>query len=324
MLDKYNRNIDYLRISITDRCNLRCQYCMPEEGVTSLSHEEILTYDEIIRLARIGAGLGIRKIKVTGGEPLVRKNCPWLIRQLKALPGIEKVTLTTNGVLLSQYLPDLSDAGLDAINISLDTLSKERFEEITRRDELDKVLEGIHSAIKYSEIPLKINCVPVMTDRENICSMAAMAKDYPLHVRFIEMMPIGLGKGFKFRGEDEILQILEDTFGPMTPASESLGNGPGHYYNAEGFKGKIGFISAMTHQFCHKCNRVRLTSEGRLKACLQYRQGADLRSLLRNSASDEEIRETMRQVIWDKPVGHSFSKLSVEDGEAKAMSQIGG
>ena len=314
MIDKYGRNIDYLRISLTDRCNLRCIYCMPEEGVKSLSHAEILTYDEILRICRCGAELGIRKIKLTGGEPLVRKGCASLAGQIKAIPGIEKVTLTTNGILLEEQLDDLLKAGIDAINISLDTLDSELFKKVARRDDLAKVLRGIEAALTHPGLSLKINSVPVIKGKENFIAVAGLAKKYPIHVRFIEMMPIGYGKQFPFQDEESIKTVLEERYG----------NGPCHYYEIAGFKGKIGFISAMTHKFCNQCNRVRLTSEGFMKGCLQYQEGTDLRGLMRGGCTDQELKEAIYQVIWNKPVSHNFYEAKTEQDEIRGMSQIGG
>ena len=324
MKDRFGREIDYLRISITDRCNLRCVYCMPEKGIVQIPHEEILTYDEIARICRCMVGLGIRKIKLTGGEPLIRRKCATLVQMLKELPGIEKVTLTTNGILLSEQMADLAEAGIDDINISLDTLDAVSFARVTRRESLNQVLEGIEAALQYPQIGLKINCVPVLEDPENLVSVAGLAKKYPLHVRFIEMMPIGYGREFQFRGEEEICQILEKAYGTMTPVTERYGNGPCHYYRIEGFQGKIGFISAMTHKFCDQCNRVRMTAEGFLKACLQYQTGTDLKGLMRSGCSDEELTEAIQKVIWEKPVSHHFTSAEVDEDEARLMSQIGG
>lgn len=324
MLDKYGRTIDYLRISLTDRCNLRCVYCMPEEGIHQIPHTEILTYDEILRISRCAAELGVRKIKLTGGEPLVRKDCAMLTGQLKAIPGIEKVTLTTNGILLGEQLGALTEAGIDAINISLDTLDPELFRQITRRDSLAKVLEGVEAALACPNLSVKLNCVPAVKKKENFVAMAGLAKRYPLHVRFIEMMPIGYGKKFPFQDEESIKAVLEEAYGPMTRIAERFGNGPCHYYKIEGFQGKIGFISAVTHKFCSQCNRVRLTAEGYLKGCLQFQEGTDLRALLRGGCTDAELTEAIRSVIWNKPVSHNFYETQTEQDEVRAMSQIGG
>ena len=324
MKDRYGREIDYLRISITDRCNLRCVYCMPEKGICQISHEEILTYDEITRICQCMTTLGIHKIKLTGGEPLTRKNCADLVAMLKGLPGIEKVTLTTNGVLLKEQLKDLAQAGIDNINISLDTLNETEFRKITRRDGLSGVLESVQEALKYPEIGLKINCVPVVEDTENLVAIAGIAEDNPIHVRFIEMMPIGFGKDFIFRGENEICSVLERAYGRMIPDNTRYGNGPCHYYRIEGFQGRIGFISAMTHKFCDQCNRVRLTAEGYLKACLQYQTGISLKELMRSGCTDQELTEAIRKIIWEKPKSHHFTSAYIEEDELKLMSQIGG
>ena len=264
---------------------------MPENGIVQIPHKEILTYDEIIRICRCMTDLGIRKIKLTGGEPLTRKDCATLVQMLKGLDGIEKVTLTTNGVLLKDQIQSLFEAGIDDINISLDTLDASRFAQVTRRESLNQVLEGIEAALQYPAIGLKINCVPVLEDPENLAAVAGLARQYPIHVRFIEMMPIGYGREFQFRGEEEICKILEKSYGTMTPVTERYGNGPCHYYKIEGFQGKIGFISAMTHKFCDQCNRVRMTAEGYLKACLQYQTGTDLKSLMRSGCTDLGITE---------------------------------
>lgn len=324
MKDRFGREIDYLRISITDRCNLRCVYCMPENGIAQIPHKEILTYDEITRICRCMTGLGVHKIKLTGGEPLTRKECATLVAMLKNLNGIEKVTLTTNGILLGEQMTGLAAAGIDDINISLDTLDAASFAKVTRRENLNQVLEGIEAVLQYPQIGLKINCVPVLEDPENLVSVAGLAKRYPLHVRFIEIMPIGYGREFQFRGEEEICQILEKVYGTMTPVTEQYGNGPCHYYKIEGFQGKIGFISAMTHKFCDQCNRVRMTAEGFLKACLQYQTGTDLKGLMRSGCTDEELTEAIQKVIWEKPVSHHFTSKEVDEDEARLMSQIGG
>lgn len=331
MIDKYGRNIDYLRISLTDRCNLRCIYCMPEEGVKSLSHAEILTYDEILRICRCGAELGIRKIKLTGGEPLVRKGCASLAGQIKAIPGIEKVTLTTNGILLEEQLDDLLKAGIDAINISLDTLDPELFKKVARRDDLAKVLKGIEAALTHPGLSLKINSVPVIKEKENFIAVAGLAKKYPIHVRFIEMMPIGYGKTYKSVPSDEILRQFFEAYPDAYRLEKSLGNGPAVYYSAPGFAGEIGVIGAIHEKFCNTCNRIRLTSEGFLKLCLYSGEGLDLRAMLRGGCSDEEIAEAVTKVIERKPKEHHFTEdglhlpgIGPADADTRKMSQIGG
>ena len=324
MIDGHGRKIDYLRISLIDRCNLRCVYCMPEDGVDMVPHEEILTYEEILRLVKVFSGLGFRKIKLTGGEPLVRKEVVKLVREIKAIPGIEKVTLTTNGTLLAEIMDELAEAGIDGINLSMDTLNPEIYKKIVRRDLFAKAMEGFEVALRYPEISLKINCVPMGMEGQNILEMAELARKYPVHVRFIEMMPIGLGKQFDFCSEDSILQGLKERYGEYVPYKKELGNGPGHYYSFEGFQGKIGFISAISHKFCDSCNRVRLTAQGYLKTCLQYDIGADLKKLLRDGAGEEELKKAIEGAICQKPIGHQFGSMLKEHAEAHMMAQIGG
>ena len=326
MIDRCGRDIDYLRISVTDRCNLRCIYCMPEEGVKLVDKSLILQEPEIIRVCRVMAELGICKIKLTGGEPLVRPGMASMIRQIKEIPGIKKVTLTTNGILLKEQMKGLAQAGLDGLNISLDTLDAECYKSISRRNKLDETLEGIREAMKYPEISLKINCVPLGIPEQDLCRIAMMARDYPIHVRFIEMMPIGYGKEFRGMPEEEVIGILRACFGKLSPyKGEQLGNGPCHYYTIEGFCGKIGFISAISHKFCSKCNRIRLTSQGYLKTCLQYTAGRDLREIIRAGGTDEELKALILDALAEKPEGHAFLEKAPEDATEKlCMSQIGG
>lgn len=326
MIDSYGRKIDYVRVSVTDRCNLRCVYCMPEEGVRLVEHSCILSEEEILRICAVMAELGICKIKLTGGEPLVRRHVPELVRKLKEIPGIEKVTLTTNGVALTKQMEALAAAGLDGLNISLDTLNPQAYQQITRRNLYEKTREGIQAALSHPEIPLKINCVPLGLPEQDLCQIAGLAKDHGIHVRFIEMMPIGLGKEFRGQREAEIVEILEGAYGPLYPyEGKRLGNGPCHYYRAEGFLGNLGFISAISHKFCGKCNRIRLTSQGYLKTCLQYTAGCDLRKILRGGGTDEELKAAIREAVKEKPVGHAFlEKRQDDDTESLCMSQIGG
>ena len=325
MLDKLNRKIDYLRISVIDRCNLRCVYCMPEEGIESIPHDEIITYDEILRICEIVSELGIRKIKITGGEPLVRKDIVNLIRDIKNLDKIEQVTLTTNGILLYDMLDDLYDAGIDAINISLDTLKKDNFKQITRRDGLEKVLMAIDKAYNLG-IRVKINCLAIRDFNINeLADIANFAKDREIDVRFIELMPIGFGKKYTQIDNDEILSILESNFGAFEPVTEKRGNGPAKYYKNKDMKGCIGFISAISHEFCESCNRIRLTSSGFLKLCLHYNKGIDLKEPIRNGISDEDLKKLIHNTIWNKPISHKFGHANEEqDIELKNMVQIGG
>ena len=342
MIDQFGRNVDYMRVSVTDRCNLRCVYCMPAEGVASVPHHQILSFDEIARVCRIGAELGIRKIKLTGGEPLVRRGLPELVGMLKEITGIEQVTLTTNGTLLKEQINGLISNGLDAVNISIDTLDPERYREITRGGSVEKALEGLHAAAAVHCLSVKVNCVPLKgmdlngAEDEEYIRLALLAKEGKADVRFIEMMPIGLGKSFAGRGGDEILGILEKAYGKADLCTGRIGNGPAEYVQFPGFRKRIGFISAVSHQFCGGCNRVRLTSEGYLKPCLQYESGTDLKTLLRGGAGDPEIRAAMEKAFYEKPAHHQFGvnrqfgknsqgKSCAEEAlETKEMSRIGG
>lgn len=340
MRDQFGRDITYMRVSVTDRCNLRCVYCMPEEGVPCVSHQEILRFDEIARICRIGAELGITRIKLTGGEPLVRRGLAELTGMLKAIPGIEQVTLTTNGTLLKGQIRELVSRGIDAVNISIDTLDPQRYRQITRCGCLQDALEGLDAACACPEIEVRVNCVPLTNveygagAEEEYIRLALLAKERRIDVRFIEMMPIGMGKEFAGRTGADILKILERQFGRAEKVEGTVGNGPASYVRFAGMKGRIGLIRAVTHQFCDRCNRIRLTSEGRLKPCLQYGTGTDLRAVLRKGTGDEEmdeqLREAMRLAVYEKPARHCFGQETANAGgnagalELKEMSQIGG
>ena len=328
MFDRYQREIHYLRLSVTDLCNLRCRYCMPD-GVEKLEREAVLTYEEFLRLAALFAQCGIDTVRVTGGEPLVRKNVAQLVAGLKATPGIRRVTLTTNAVLLAEQLPALLDAGLDSVNISLDTLRPEVFRQITARDDFAAVQAGLQAALE-SGLTVKLNCVPQAgVNEDELEALAALAKDNALQVRFIEMMPIGMGKEFHGVSEEELLGILGEKLPRFSPyVGEPLGNGPCHYYDVDGFSGKIGFISAVSHKFCGECNRIRLTSQGFLKTCLQYAAGRDLRAMIRSGGSDEELKAVILEALAEKPDGHAFGgsleKQKEDKTEKLCMAQIGG
>jgi cyclic pyranopterin phosphate synthase len=325
MVDPFGRTLDYLRVSVTDRCNLRCVYCMPPSGVESKPHDSILRFEETLRLCTIFASLGIRRIKVTGGEPLVRRGIAPFIQSLKDLPGIERVSLTTNGLLLNSYLDE--GAGIpDAVNISLDTLDRERFKKITLHDGLDVVLKAIENTLEKS-IPLKINCVPIRGLNEaDLVPLAALAKEKNIAVRFIELMPIGYSGGLEPVPGSEVYRLLENAFGPLRPFTGIPGGGPARYYSADGFTGKIGFISPLSHGFCETCNRLRLSSEGVLKPCLSSDLGKDLRGPLRAGASDEELIRAIRGLVSQKPKSHNFlSFCNAPPAEhTSGMFRIGG
>ena len=324
MIDSKGRIIDYLRISITDSCNLRCAYCMPKEGIIPTSQEKLLSFEEIVRICRVMAEDGLKKVKITGGEPLVRKDAVALIREIKNIDGIEKVTLTTNGVFLEGQMKALFDAGINGINISLDTLDENLYEEIAGQNQLDKVMRGIREALRYPDVQLKINCVPLGLEAQNLIEIAELAKTNMIHVRFIEMMPVGLGKKYKGVKEETVKQELEKKYPRLNPFDSSLGNGPSHYYSIEGFKGKIGFISAISHKFCISCNRMRLTSNGYLKTCLQFDSGKDLKQWMRNGCSDEELKAVILEAVAEKPDEHLFLEKTIIHEDILGMSQIGG
>lgn len=325
MQDGHGRTIDYMRVSITDRCNLRCRYCMPE-GIRQVEMKEILTYEEIISVCKAAAKIGIRKIKVTGGEPLVRLGCPDLIGELKKLPGIGQVTLTTNGVLLPEYLPELLKNGLDAVNISLDTLDRSLYQEITGRDELPQVLEGIRLAMEGG-LRVKINAVPQKGVNEQAWSeLAVLTKKYPLNVRFIEMMPIGYGKKYETVYNEDILRELILREPGLRPDKRVHGNGPAVYYQIPGALGSVGFISAMHGKFCKDCNRIRLTSMGRLKPCLCFEDSVDIRKILREAEEEKKEEQVCRAILRTirmKPREHRFEAPG-DITEQRQMVQIGG
>lgn len=325
MLDQQNRLIDYLRISVTDRCNLRCRYCMPAAGVQALRHEEILRYEELLRLAHLFASLGIRRIRLTGGEPLVREGLPALIAGLKATHGIHTVCLSTNGTLLTAQLPALLAAGLDGVNISLDTLDAAQYATITRRDQLAAALEGLQAALAAPRLKVKLNCVPTDFNRTQWTALAELARAHSgLDVRFIELMPLGAAAAMPKTGEQEVLRTLEAQFGRAIICPPDVGGGPSRYISFAGFQGRIGFISAISHTFCTHCNRIRLTAAGELKPCLCYNTGSDLRSLLRNGADDDTLRNIIAETIHRKPRAHNFGLPAVPDDEQRFMNQIGG
>ena len=323
MLDRYGRVINYLRISVTDRCNLRCCYCMPE-GVQDVGMKNILTFEEIWEIVRTGVSLGITHIRITGGEPLMRKGCVDLIRGIREIPGVETITMTTNGVLLENYGKQLKEAGVDGVNISLDTLDPEEFYKITGKRELQEVLAGIRAA-KTAGLPVKLNAV----NRKELdpIPLVRYAQEENLPIRFIEMMPVGYGKKYVGRSNEELRETLEAVCGNaecMTNREElsRMGSGPAVYYQFSDLKVPVGFISAIHGKFCDICNRVRLTAEGYLKLCLCYDEGEDLRRVLREGEK-ENLRTIMEQTIFRKPAAHCFEHPA-EMTETHEMVKIGG
>lgn len=298
---------------------------MPECGVKKLSPAQILTFEEILRVAKIFSRLGIKKIRVTGGEPLLRKNLPALIRELKNISGVEQVTLTTNGVLIKKFASELVAAGLDGINLSLDTLNEKIFTDLTRRRLMTEVLESLQILLD-KRLNLKINCVPLrgVNDGE-ILRLAELAKDNSVKVRFIELMPIGSAESSGLCGipTAEIFSMLERNFGELIPIREKIPlQGPAQYFKPTNFIGQLGFIDALEHKFCAECNRIRLTAEGFLKTCLSFDSGLDVRNLLRSGVGDKELEKKIRGTIYHKPREHQF-QLGVRDEES-GMYRIGG
>lgn len=325
MLDLYGRDIDYLRISITDKCNFRCKYCMPEGKVDTLKDNEILTFDEIIKICRSASKLGITRIKITGGEPLLREDLTELIKSIKEITGIRNVTLTTNGTFLYDKIHELKISGIDSINVSLDTLVREKFNDITRRNKFDIVIKGIQEAIKIG-IKIKINCVPIKNFNFNeITNIALIAKEKNVDVRFIEMMPMGLGQSFEGISNREILDIIEKDYGNFSRVESINDNGPAIYYKNEDFKGRIGVIGAISNEFCDNCNRIRITADGSLKSCLCYSKGIDLKNLIRSGINEEELTNAIKAGILSKPEKHEFNEEKKSDNiEIRNMFQIGG
>ena len=335
MKDGLGRTIDYLRISLTDRCNFRCIYCMPAEGVASMAHEEILTLEEVARVVRVAAGMGIRSIRLTGGEPLVRKGVVRLVREIANTPGIENISMTTNGVLLPQMADDLKAAGLSRVNISLDTLDADQFRMVTRVGKLEDTLAGIDAALEAGFDPVKVNAVTVRSLNQDVLAFARLSVDRPLHVRFIEYMPVGESSGSHGCGwgkgdvipNEELLGLInaraaEQGLPQLEPAGDDrpLGWGPARYYEFPDALGTVGFISALSNHFCAQCNRLRLTADGKIRPCLFSDREYDLRSVLRDlEAGDEGVRAVFGQAIGEKPDEH-HNRVGTE----RNMSQIGG
>lgn len=323
MEDKFGRSVDYLRVSVTDKCNLRCIYCMDEKDNKFLNENEKLTDDEIYRLIKLSSELGIKKVRFTGGEPLVRKDIVSLIKRVNSINGIEEIYLTTNGVLLESKLDELAINGLKGVNISLDSLDEDRFNKLTRIGKLEQVLSAIKKAVSLG-IKVKLNTVIVNDiNKDEILDFVNLTKDLPIDVRFIELMPIGIAVNYKGVTNEEIMSIIECNNIEYEEVVRNKMGGPATYIKVKNAKGKVGFISAMSNCFCEDCNRIRLTPEGFLKQCLHFDYGVDLKIPLRNGATDEEIKEDIYTNIYNKPEKHLFLEKS-DHKELKFMNQIGG
>jgi len=323
LYDSYNRCIDYLRISVTDRCNLRCIYCTAY-SIANLTHDDILRYEEIERVVRVAASAGIKKIRLTGGEPLLRLDLDKLVALIERIDGIEDISLTTNGILLGQCALRLKEAGLDRVNISLDTLQKGRFQVISGRDHLDEVLTGIEAAHRAGLEPVKINMVVIrgMNDDE-VLDFARKSKDEGWHVRFIEYMPFAT-PGLETLGAVSKQEIWEriQPLGKLEPCYDQTGNGPAVYYRLPGAEGTIGFVTPVTEHFCQSCNRLRLTSDGQLRPCLLDDAEIDLKGPLRNGADNKELTGLIMKAVSMKPEQHKLARGLTPNG--RTMCQIGG
>jgi GTP 3',8-cyclase len=327
LIDSFGRVHDNLRISVTDRCNIRCFYCMPEENVKFEAREQVLSFEEIERFARIAAGLGVRKLRLTGGEPLLRKNLSTLIRKLMAIPGIEDLALTTNGVILAQQAQELYDAGLRRINIHLDTLDRERFKQITRRDDLGRVLEGIEACRRIGYGPIKINAVAVknLVERD-IVPLARFGRERNIEIRYIEFMPLdaqGLWLRDKVLSADEMLALLAREIGPLEEIPDRDPRAPATEYRFADGVGRVGFIASVTRPFCLNCNRIRLTADGKVRYCLFAIEETDVRGLIRGGASDHDIAGAIRECVSGKWIGHQINSQQFVP-PPRPMYSIGG
>ncbi len=326
LADAFRRPITYLRISVTDRCNLRCTYCMPEAGLPWIPKPEILTYEEIEQIVRAAASVGVRSIRLTGGEPLVRRGLARLVGRLSAIEGIEDVALSTNGLLLGDEARPMAEAGLRRVNVSLDTLKPERFESIARRPGLERVLAGIDAAIAAGLAPLKINCVVMRgSNDDEIAAFAELTRERPVFVRFIEMMPVLDNVDAQrdaYVSSDEILDRVR-AVGALEPSPGPGGNGPARYFAFPGAPGAVGVISPLSHDYCETCNRVRLTADGRLRLCLFGDFEIDLRTPLRAGASLAELAALFHGGMLIKPERHHL-RLGEPASRMRAFSEIGG
>jgi cyclic pyranopterin phosphate synthase len=324
--DSWGREIRSLRISVTDKCNFRCRYCMPAEGLDWLERDELLSFEEIERLVRVLASMGVDEIRLTGGEPLVRRDLPALVGLLARTPGVRDLSLTTNGVLLDRFAGPLVEAGLRRLNVSLDSLSHVRFAEITRRDALDRVLAGLEEAERYPQLrPIKVNCVAIrgFTEQE-VPALAELARRKPYVVRFIEFMPLDADQAWK--GDDvlsggEIRALIEEHW-PLEEIPAKPSSTAKRYRFADG-AGEIGFVNPVSEPFCSSCDRIRLTADGQLRTCLFSRREWDLKAPLRNGSSDEQVAELVRYAVAHKELKHKINDAGFVRA-SRSMSQIGG
>ena len=325
LIDRFNRRINYLRVSITDRCNLRCVYCTPPDGERRLRHRDILRYEELLRIVRIAIKLGIKKIRLTGGEPFVRKGVQEFIPRLTSIKGLDDVSLTTNGVYLKENLEMLKAAGIKRINVSIDSLNRVKFKRITRFDYLTKVWEGIEKARDIGFYPIKLNVVIMKGINDNeVLDFGRLAIEHPYHIRFIECMPVGFeSNSLAFIPNSEIEKTLVHKFGPLIPVSPGQNDGPAERYRFDGGKGEIGLISPISNSFCQHCNRLRLTANGMLLPCLLSNIEVDIKDPLRKGCLDEELIEVFLKAVKEKPECHVLNFDNNQKVHRK-MCSIGG
>ena len=326
LLDPFKRRINYLRISVTDRCNLRCCYCMPETGIPLISHFDILTYEEILRIVRVFAAEGISKVRLTGGEPLVRKGIVDFVSDLSRIEGIEDLSLTTNGVLLMELAQGLKKAGLKRVNISLDSLEREKFRQITRKDDFQRVWKGIEEALRVGLSPVKINMVAIQgLNDDEIESFARLTLQLPLTVRYIEYMPAGNGEKWEMGDVLAIPQIKKriENVGTLIPISSERWDGPAMRFRIDGAVGEIGLIGAVSNHFCSDCNRLRLTADGKIRTCLFSDEEIDVRDILRKGGSDSDLRRQLHVALKTKPARHHIDTHQFKKCQ-RNMSAIGG
>ena len=328
LTDNYNRSIEYLRISITDHCNLRCRYCVPFGGRSQLPMSDILSYEEMFNIARAAVAGGVTKVRITGGEPLIRKNMVRFCHMLSSLPEISDLAVTTNGVLLASMAADLKAAGVNRVNVSLDTLEVERYSQITGKNKFGRVLDGIEKAAATGLTPIKINMVPMRgVNDDEIADMARWTLTAPFDVRFIELMPTsGWAQNQHsnlFISIDEVREAVE-SIDCLEPIPHINTRGPAVYARFPGAKGRIGFIAALSHHFCETCNRLRLTADGKLRACLFSEDEVDIKGPLRNGASMETLREIIRTAAATKPRGHTMNEQIAKPINGRMMHAIGG
>ncbi|GAC1392820.1 MAG: GTP 3',8-cyclase MoaA [Ktedonobacteraceae bacterium] len=327
LVDSYGRRIRNMRISLTDKCNFRCTYCMPAEGLPWLKKADILSYEEIERIARIAVSLGIEQIRLTGGEPLVRRDVPELVRQLRAIEGLHSVSITTNGILLKQQARALAEAGLTRLNVSLDSLQREKFAKLTRRDQMDRVLEGLEEVEQYPSIhPIKINAVAIRNfSEEEVLDFAHFARQKAFVMRWIEFMPLDADQ--HWRKEDiltgnEIKALIEAGYGPLVPVPGDPSETARRYTFHDGI-GEVGFINPVSEPFCANCDRIRLTADGQLRTCLFATTETDLRAVLRSGGDDEQLAQVLRQAVWHKELKHYIGDTRFKRA-SRSMSMIGG